>query len=561
MALRIAVEGCGHGTLDEIYASVEESRKAKGWDNVDCLIICGDFQAVRNAQDLNVVAMPAKYRRMADFHKYYSGAQKAPYLTIFLGGNHEASNYLIELYYGGWVAPNIYYLGAANVVRLGSLRIAALSGIWKGYNYRKSHFERLPYSEDDMRSIYHVRELDTRKLLQIRTQVDVGLSHDWPKGIEWKGDWKRLFRKKKHFEDDARNGSLGSVAANQVLWKLRPAYWFSAHLHVKYAAFLDFDHEPPIANPLPSVVRPATQPMAKNPDEIDIDLDNDDEDQGGAAVEGDPQGEDARKVSQVDADGFNGDVALSGAKPQVLDEQVDIDQNVPRGGKRNGRLNETGSAIPKAINARLPTHSKTLARLPEQTWNTKSRFLSLDKCLPNRDYIQLLDIEPLKKNEGEEQVKRPLNLQYDKEWLAIVRVFADELTWGDQSQPVVPDKGEQFYRQLIDKQETWVEENLVQKGKMDVPPNFATTAPPFDPNQHINNGEQPREYSNPQTRAFCELLQIANPFDVTDDEALQRAEAGKNIVHSSDGGMYRGNNQRGRGRGRGRGSVGRYRGR
>jgi len=32
-------------------------------------------------------------------------------LTIFIGGNHEASNYLQELPYGGWVAPNIYYLG------------------------------------------------------------------------------------------------------------------------------------------------------------------------------------------------------------------------------------------------------------------------------------------------------------------------------------------------------------------------------------------------------------------------------------------------------------------
>ena len=32
-------------------------------------------------------------------------------LTIFVGGNHEASNHLQELPYGGWVAPNIYYLG------------------------------------------------------------------------------------------------------------------------------------------------------------------------------------------------------------------------------------------------------------------------------------------------------------------------------------------------------------------------------------------------------------------------------------------------------------------
>ncbi len=130
------------------------------------------------------MAVPVKYREIGDFHEYYSGTRTAPYLTVFVGGNHEASNHLWELYYGGWVAPNIYYAGAANVLRLGPLRIACLSGIWKGYNYNKPHFERLPFSDNDLRSFYHVREIDTRKLLQIRSQVDIGLSHDWPRSIE-----------------------------------------------------------------------------------------------------------------------------------------------------------------------------------------------------------------------------------------------------------------------------------------------------------------------------------------------------------------------------------------
>src|SRR5579862_2116582 len=163
------------------------------------------------------MACPVKYREIGDFHEYYSGARVAPYLTIFIGGNHEASSHLWELYYGGWAAPNIYYLGAANVIRLGPLRIAGLSGIWKGYNYRKPHHERLPYSSDDERSIYHVRELDVRKLLQIRTQVDIGLSHDWPNGIEMNGDYDTLFRKKTHFLADSKAGTLGSKAAKFVL--------------------------------------------------------------------------------------------------------------------------------------------------------------------------------------------------------------------------------------------------------------------------------------------------------------------------------------------------------
>jgi lariat debranching enzyme len=54
-------------------------------------------QAVRNESDLQCVNVKPKYRTMNSFWKYYSGEAVAPYPTIFIGGNHEASNYLWEL--------------------------------------------------------------------------------------------------------------------------------------------------------------------------------------------------------------------------------------------------------------------------------------------------------------------------------------------------------------------------------------------------------------------------------------------------------------------------------
>lgn len=55
------------------------------------------YQAVRNERDLESLNVPRKYRSMNSFWKYYSGEEVAPFPTIFIGGNHEASNYLWEL--------------------------------------------------------------------------------------------------------------------------------------------------------------------------------------------------------------------------------------------------------------------------------------------------------------------------------------------------------------------------------------------------------------------------------------------------------------------------------
>ena len=45
-----------------------------------------------------------------------------------------------ELYHGGWLAENIYYLGAAGSVMVNGFRIIGASGIYKDHDYGKGPF-------------------------------------------------------------------------------------------------------------------------------------------------------------------------------------------------------------------------------------------------------------------------------------------------------------------------------------------------------------------------------------------------------------------------------------
>jgi len=56
------------------------------------------------------------------------------YTTSF----HDLTNLLTKIwrYHGGWLAPNIYFLGHAGCVRINGIRIAGASGIFKFHDFR-----------------------------------------------------------------------------------------------------------------------------------------------------------------------------------------------------------------------------------------------------------------------------------------------------------------------------------------------------------------------------------------------------------------------------------------
>ncbi|KAF3843641.1 hypothetical protein F7725_002490 [Dissostichus mawsoni] len=156
-----------------------------------------------------------------------------------------------ELAYGGWVAPNIYYLGYAGVIRYKGIRIGGASGIFKSHDYRRGHHEFPPYNPDTLRSVYHIRNIEVFKLKQIQMPIDIFMSHDWPRGIYRHGSTGELLRKKKFLRQEVESNTLGSPAAEELLAHLQPNYWFSAHLHVKFAAVMQH----PKANAAPRVTK------------------------------------------------------------------------------------------------------------------------------------------------------------------------------------------------------------------------------------------------------------------------------------------------------------------
>ncbi|XP_051259252.1 lariat debranching enzyme [Dicentrarchus labrax] len=379
--MKIAVEGCCHGELDKIYETIAYLEKKEGV-KVDLLLCCGDFQAVRNEGDMKCMAVPAKYRSMQTFYKYYSGEKRAPVLTIFIGGNHEASNHLQELPYGGWVAPNIYYLGYAGVIRYKGIRIGGLSGIFKSRDYRKGHHEFPPYNPDTLRSVYHIRNVEVFKLKQIQMPIDIFMSHDWPRGIYYYGSTGELLRKKKFLRQEVESNTLGSPAAEELLAHLQPSYWFSAHLHVKFAAVMQ---HPPKGN----------------------------------------------------------------APPRV------------------------------------------------------TKFLSLDKCLPYREFLQIVDV-PERPGSSE-------GLEYDPEWLAILK--ATNSLQRTTPHPWNPPENNGLHERWDFRASEAAMMEVVEdfNGELTIPDNFSQTVPPYEPNKPQPHAS-PSCNTNPQTTELCATLGLTDIY-------------------------------------------------
>ncbi|GBG29489.1 Lariat debranching enzyme [Hondaea fermentalgiana] len=456
--VRVAVEGCAHGRLTDIYNAVSK-RGA-----VDLLLICGDFQAVRNPGDLACMSVPDKYKEMGEFYKYYTGELRAPVLTLVIGGNHEASNYMQELFYGGWLAPNIYYLGQAGVVRVGGLRIAGMSGIFNERHYMQDlrRQERPPYTPAGKRSVYHIRPFEVAQLSFLTGRLDVFLSHDWPLGIAHFGNTGKLLSEKKFLRKEVMSNTLGSPPGAMLLNLLRPVRWFSAHMHVRFAALVR--HAPPPPAPGNVANTAVSQSMPSSSTTMDSSA----------------------------SDGF------------VPAEDVGGDDTVV-----------------------LKPQSVQGAGLPDTT-----EFLALDKCLPGRKYLEIVELEA-----PEAEPEGPLDLAYDPEWLAIM-----ELTQMQVAPP--PRRAAMNWEELrgvvegrrAELTKKWAERDLVID-----PAWFERTVTAYDPTQeeqrrHFRRARAPLQMGNPQTDRFLDTLGLGHRWPVTIAWKKQGTNSTAQAASSSHGG-------------------------
>jgi len=227
--IRIVITGCIHGNLEKIYSDILKNNKEK----IDLIICTGDFESLITKNDLNYLSCPEKYKTMGDFYKYYNKIKKVPILTIFIGGNHEASNILNENFYGGYICENIFYLGRSNYINYKGINILGISGIYNYFDYFKGHFEKDILK--NIKSIFHVREFDIAKLSYINdNNIDIFISHDWPNNIINKNDINNIIKNKPLWKNDILNNKLGSFPNQFLLNLLKPKYYCCGHMHYYY---------------------------------------------------------------------------------------------------------------------------------------------------------------------------------------------------------------------------------------------------------------------------------------------------------------------------------------
>lgn len=511
----VAVEGCCHGQLNKIYASLPKL--------AELLIICGDFQAIRNQQDLKSMNVPSKYLEMGDFKDYYLGRKKAPVLTIFIGGNHELSLYMRELQYGGWVAPGIYYLGEYGTIWYKGIRILGLSGIFSHPSFINAKSNNppsytLPYNNSTIRSIYHIKPKNFLKLL-LSGSSQIMLSHDWPKGIWEFGNKAKLLKKKPFLKADMESGRLGSPLATEAMNHLQPANWFSLHMHTFFEATVKHEglekktkeSEKESKETKRRKVEAMTKgdeneinldmgATPKDKNEISLDMDDMDatpKDRNEITLDMNEMDEKPKDKNEInlDMDDMDGFSEPAKDKTTVNENDILVD-TVEEISEEDSDGNISDGSVSKK------EKKKTNKKL--KTKETLTYFMALDKCLPRREFLAVKSIKASLKHPS----FKSNSLYYDARGIAIQKVvekFVRSPNWASVN---VHDMLEpsRIADLLAELEEMVKYETSKISGNLKVPLDFKQSAP------DVKVQVVPLKYwPNEQTKNYCEKWGVPEP--------------------------------------------------
>lgn len=147
-------------------------------------------------------------------------------------------------------------------------------------------------------------------------------------------------------------------------------------------------------------------------------------------------------------------------------------------------------------------HCKFAALVPEKGGTKVTKFLALDKCLPRRKFLQILELQ--------HDPNLPLSLHYDLEWLTILYLTNHLLSVksGIHYMPGQGSNGRWIYTPTGDEKK-----QVLKKFNCDlqIPFNFAQTVKPYSPDATDIIIEPAQLQINSQTTQFCNTLGIDDP--------------------------------------------------
>ena len=348
-----------------------------------------------------------------------------------------------------------------------------------------------PLDRSTLKSIYHMRNIDAYRfkcLSGSKDRLDVMLSHDWPLGIEQHGDTQALLRKKPFFRQEVEQNALGNPANREILDTVKPRFWFSAHLHVKFKATVQHGEASPA-------------------------LDNDKSESSmliPSQITREKKNNNTENVDEGIAD-----------ETKLFDDH-DIDNERLQGSK--GEDQKDDDSKPRTETEFHGIESAKSCTGPDLT-DQMTKFLALDKCLPRRHYLSIMHVESTVPKE--EKV-----LEYDPEWLAIVKK-TNQFICTEKKYATVPLK----LTEVDENDVTWVNERIQSKNferglsGLSIPSNFSQTAPIYSHPIYNNNNRGPPPIlptmGNPQTDELIGMLEMDHKLTIPfDEQVLSSFDAG-----------------------------------